>query len=236
MKQLSKLGLRCDTAENGEEALDLATGADYSAILVDILMPQMDGIEFTKQFRRWEKSQGLRIPVIAMTGRADPEDRDRYIAAGMDDVLGKPVSIERLQSVLGKWRALPTSTDANEATTVPDEDAQSDIPVDMQLLAEIIGDTDETILFGLLDLFASEFPALLAKLNAAIADQDARAVHDCAHAAKSAATSDAVQSLVSILQDIESNAQTEDWTGFAGQTEQLEAEYARFGEYFRKHR
>ena len=235
-KQLSKLGLRCDTAENGEEALDLATGADYSAILVDILMPQMDGIEFTKQFRRWEKSQRLRIPVIAMTGRADPEDRDRYIAAGMDDVLGKPVSIERLQSVLGKWRALPTSTDANEATTVPDEDAQSDIPVDMQLLAEIIGDTDETILFGLLDLFASEFPALLAKLNAAIADQDARAVHDCAHAAKSAATSDAVQSLVSILQDIESNAQTEDWTGFAGQTEQLEAEYARFGEYFRKHR
>jgi len=229
-KQLSKLGPQCDTAENGDQALALAKHGDYAAILIDILMPAMGGMEFAQELRRWEQSQDRRTPVIAMTGHADPEDRNRYIAAGMDDVLGKPVSIERLSTVLGKWRALPISTNHNPPPP-PDGEEQVNVPVDLQFLSEIIGDTDETVLFALLDLFTSEFPGLLEKLDGAIAANDAQTVHDCAHAAKSAAMNAAAKSLVVILENLESGARSEDWTGFAQQSERLKLEYARVHDF-----
>ena len=227
-KQLAKLGLSYETAADGLEALELAKNADYAAILVDILMPKMDGIEFVEKLRAWEKTHERRTPVVAMTGRADPEDREHYLSAGMDDVLGKPVAIERLSAVLAKWNALPDSGDETTANNpFKAGNGGTEDPVDLRELIEIIGNEDESVLFALLNVFVDEFPSLVEKLEDAIAAQNARAVHDAAHAAKSAAANAATPSLVRLLESLESNASTEDWIEFARITERLKSDYKR---------
>ena len=89
-KQLAKLGIPCQTSADAPGALKLAQRQRYAAILVDIVMPELNGIEFTEQLRQWEEGRGYRTPVIAVTGRTDPDDRARYLAAGIDDVLANP--------------------------------------------------------------------------------------------------------------------------------------------------
>lgn len=100
LKILSKLGLQAALAENGKLALDMAGATEYDLILMDVQMPEMDGLEATRMIR-----QGLKIQpiIIAMTANAMKEDRDDCLKAGMDDFLSKPVKLEELVNMLTKW-------------------------------------------------------------------------------------------------------------------------------------
>ena len=102
---LRKLGLACQCVVNGEEALAALTGgAQPSIVLMDCQMPVMDGFAATRAIRDWESASGRqRLPVIALTADAFPENQARCQAAGMDDFLPKPISLDQLQAVLGKW-------------------------------------------------------------------------------------------------------------------------------------
>ena len=104
-RMLTKLGLTHDLATNGVEALKKLQGAaSYDVALMDVQMPQMDGMEATRTLRAWEARElRQRLPVIAMTANALSEDRDACIASGMDDHLGKPVKLETLAAVLRRW-------------------------------------------------------------------------------------------------------------------------------------
>lgn len=103
-RQLKQLNLVCDLAENGQQALTMLTQQSYDLILCDCQMPVMDGYDFTRQVRIVE---GLaRLPIIAMTANVMPEQAQRCLAAGMNDVLGKPVLLDGLRQMLMKWRIL----------------------------------------------------------------------------------------------------------------------------------
>lgn len=103
-RQLEKLGLEADFAEDGLQGLEKATTTEYSLLLVDISMPVMDGLEFTRRFREWEQEKYRhRLPLIAMTGNAMESDRQKALEAGMDDFLTKPVKIEAMSVVLVTW-------------------------------------------------------------------------------------------------------------------------------------
>jgi len=103
--QLAKLGVRADVAANGLEALAAISQLPYDAVLMDCQMPEMDGYQATREVRRREQARGAssRLPVIAMTANAMGGDRERCLSAGMDDYISKPVRIEVLEEVMGRW-------------------------------------------------------------------------------------------------------------------------------------
>ena len=99
---LALLGYQADVASNGMEALRLAPGRPYRAILMDCQMPTMDGYEATRRLRAQEDDTH-HIPIIAMTAGALSEDRQRCLDAGMDDYLAKPINPAELRTVLDRW-------------------------------------------------------------------------------------------------------------------------------------
>jgi PAS domain S-box-containing protein len=102
---LAKLGLQTAIARNGREAIDMACVCSYDAILMDCMMPEIDGLEATRQIRAAEGTR--HVPIIAMTALAMPGDREHCLAAGMDDYLSKPVRLATLQAAL--TRAIPAA-------------------------------------------------------------------------------------------------------------------------------
>ncbi|WP_437280386.1 response regulator [Sorangium sp. So ce375] len=102
MEQVEQLGLRVETACNGQEALECVKRKQYVAVLMDCQMPVMDGYTATQEIRAWERSRNRHTVIIALTAHALVGERDRVLAAGMDDYLAKPVRPQSLQKTL--WR------------------------------------------------------------------------------------------------------------------------------------
>jgi two-component system, sensor histidine kinase and response regulator len=102
--QLERLGCQVRSATTGRQALEaLATGDVFRAVLMDCEMPEMDGFAATAAIRRAELATGRHVPIIAMTANALEGDRERCLAAGMDDYLSKPVTLDGLRNVLERW-------------------------------------------------------------------------------------------------------------------------------------
>lgn len=98
---LEAVGLHADIANDGVEAVDHASATDYALILMDMMMPRLDGLGATRAIR--EAEDGHRTPIIAMTANAFSEDQERCLAAGMDDFMSKPVAPDELYAKLLKW-------------------------------------------------------------------------------------------------------------------------------------
>ncbi len=99
---LKRLGCTFETAGNGREALEKLEQGRYDVVLMDCQMPDLDGFETTEEWRRRE-SAGARVPIVAMTANAMAGDRERCLAAGMDDYLTKPVQPAQLAGTLERW-------------------------------------------------------------------------------------------------------------------------------------
>ncbi len=102
-KMLERLGQTCDVAGNGVEALEMCMLIDYDLIFMDMEMPEMDGIQATQELIKREHKLNKLPKIIAMTANAMEEDRKRCLDAGMHDFLAKPVKMDSMQEILGKW-------------------------------------------------------------------------------------------------------------------------------------
>ncbi len=122
---VANLGYRCDIAANGIDALQALQRRHYDAVLMDCQMPEMDGFQATEEIRRLRDGTEA-VPVIAMTASALQEDRNRCLAAGMDDFLSKPVRRAELDQMLDKWLTArscdppPTDRTLGEASCTDD--------------------------------------------------------------------------------------------------------------------
>lgn len=136
---LGKLGLRVTLANDGRQAVDAITqGATPDIVLMDIHMPVMDGHQATRCIRQWEAENSRpRVPIIALTADAFEENRVLCLAAGMDDFLAKPVSVDGLQSVFGKWlRAAPETLASAPTPAVAGKPL--DLPRVLALIDELV--------------------------------------------------------------------------------------------------
>jgi len=174
---LEKLGCRADVASNGREAVDQAERFPYDVILMDCEMPEMDGFAATAEIRRRETGTGRRVPIVALTAYAMTGDRERCLAAGMDEYLSKPVRepelIAALKAHLSMVPAGPAPALAAEAT-----------PPTPVLLPEIADDPD--LMREIVDLYRSNAPGWMDQIRQALAARDGTGLARAAHTLRGA--------------------------------------------------
>ena len=106
VRMLERLGCRVDVAANGREAVEMWEQFPYAMIFMDCQMPELDGLSATEEIRRLEaRRQRAHTPIVAMTANAMQQDQEDCRAAGMDDYASKPVKLDLLQELVGKWSA-----------------------------------------------------------------------------------------------------------------------------------
>src|SRR5205823_8957524 len=98
-------GYPADTADNGQQAIEALGRSTYAAVLMDCQMPEMDGFAATREIRRREGER--HTPIIGLTANAMEGDRERCLAAGMDDYLSKPFGTDALAAILERWAGAP---------------------------------------------------------------------------------------------------------------------------------
>ncbi len=175
VRQLQKLGYRADAVANGREALEALGRIPYDLVLMDCQMPEMDGYEATAEIRRREGAS-KHTPVVAMTANALEGDRERCIAAGMDDYVSKPVKQEELAAVLERLLS-DASRPASDAACVLKDTRP---PVDLERLHAVMGDDPEEVC-AIIGVYLEQMTHSLERLDAAIASGDAPEVNSITH-------------------------------------------------------
>ncbi|HEV3407848.1 MAG TPA: PAS domain S-box protein [Gaiellaceae bacterium] len=216
---LTKLGYGADIAANGVEALAALEKAAYDVVLMDVEMPEMDGLEATKQIRaRWPGASGPRI--VAMTAKAMAGDREACLAAGMDDYLSKPIRVDELAEALGR-------VDANAGAGASSADGDGEV-LEASALAELRAAVDDpAFVADLIGTFLGEAPALVATLQRAHAAGDAEELRRAAHTLKSNARTFGATRLGDACQELEEKSRADELDGAAALVDEIEAEYGR---------
>ena len=177
---LERQGHSVVVANNGREALDKLRERDFDLVLMDVQMPEMDGIEASKRIRQLEQKSGGHVPIVAMTAHAMRQDRQRCLAAGMDDYVAKPVRSRELFATLDRLfagappvAASEPESEINPATGSVDwEQALRSVGGDKALLKEIIG------------AFLEETPRLLIQMREAVEAKNVAELQRAAHTLK----------------------------------------------------
>jgi len=248
LRLLARLGYRADVAANGIEALGALKRQPYDVVLMDVQMPEMDGLEATRTIRReWPDDQ--RPYIIAMTANTMAQDREMGMAAGMDDYLTKPIRVEELTTALGKSRSLapaprPEETAETEGArqegpgvTLASHPEQFDSQVQQQASASLDPDglaqlrrtvgEDPTVLAELIDTFLADAPRLLADLRESLERGDAAGVRLAAHSLKSNGAAFGAQAFADLCKEMEAVGKAGVLDGADHLLTQVEAEYER---------
>jgi PAS domain S-box-containing protein len=193
-------------ANNGREAIELLGRDHFDLVLMDIQMPEMDGLEATRVIRRSDSGVlNQKIPIIAMTANAMQKDREECIAAGMDDYVSKPLSVKEFIETIG--RCMEGKALAGEKPT--DIRATSDGIISRPRALELLGG-DEDLLIKVYGLFIDAAPQNLEKLRDALEKGDIEVMERQAHSLKSMAGSVGADSLQNAALQVETAAREKD--------------------------
>ncbi len=227
-RQMEELGYYAEIVSNGWQAVEALTQRAFDLVLMDCQMPEMDGYAATAEIRRREGSQ-RHTPVIALTAHAMIGDRDRCLAAGMDDYLAKPVRFHDLGKMLAHWYKMssdvPTVTPpapANLALTPLSK--MTDTPVDIELLLEVGGGNGPGV-EELVALYLQKATAMIGQLKQHIAARDFQSLERAAHSLKGSSATCGMQAIVPALRELEELSRS-------GQHQNLEVMMARIEHEF----
>jgi CheY-like chemotaxis protein/HPt (histidine-containing phosphotransfer) domain-containing protein len=225
IRLLEKRGHRVSVATNGREALDQLEGAEFDLVLMDVQMPEMDGLEATRRLREREDRSGhgtgQRQAVVAMTALVMKGDRERCIAAGMDGYLSKPIRPQELDEILDRYAGAESSA----SDTAKAEAAGTSCVRTEELLERIGG--DRGFLTELLELFRADYPGQLQRAREAAARNDAATVQRVAHSMKGALRNLAAPAASRLAEEIEAMGERGDVSGAGRRLDDLEREVVR---------
>jgi PAS domain S-box-containing protein len=193
---LRKRGHHVDVVGNGREAVDAVARERYDVVLMDIQMPELDGLEATRAIRA--PPSGTRLRIVAITAHASDADKERCLAAGMDGYLSKPFKTRDLFAAV-EAGAEPAAASAGTGTS-----ATHSHPVDLVAFRESLrqGGVEESI-GEILQTFLADAPSRLDALKQAFKANDPRAIERAAHALKAAAVTIGAHRLAVLLQAVE---------------------------------
>jgi CheY-like chemotaxis protein len=201
---LERLGHNVQVAKNGREAVDMSEKFSFDLVLMDVQMPEMGGVEATQIIRKREAERGGHIPIVAMTAHAMAGDKEKFLAAGMDEYISKPISQERLREVvrsLGR-PAQGGNADRAKGVAASNGDGARPLPFDRAaLMARVESDTE--LLSTLVGVFKADRPKLMSDIEEAVIASDAVALFDTAHTMKGALSVFGVEPARSIAEKLE---------------------------------
>ena len=260
--QLKRLGYGAAIAGNGKEALEMLAVVDYDIVFMDCQMPVLDGYSATRELRQQEKQAGQQehTTVIAMTAHAMKGDREKCLAAGMDDYLSKPIDIELLGSAIARWShqkdeepekdeallereesaignsATDNSTVDNSAVdSATDNGAKTAAPaaedlIDLKRLEEISGG-DREFQEELLTAFLEDVRENLTKMKTALELRDLHIIRDKAHAIKGASGNVGIPSMHATAAQLERLAREQHEEGIDELVAKLETALHAVGDW-----
>jgi two-component system sensor histidine kinase/response regulator len=220
VRMLEKLGYQVDVAINGLEAVAACRRIDYGIVLMDNQMPEMDGRTATREIRRFELAQGRPpVAIIAVTADAMQGERERSLAAGMNDYLSKPFKAAQLGEILERWAPVLAGV--------------WDLPTDRAIDSRMFDDFRGTgagandFVVDLIEAYLSDSTARMADLDEAAARHDAGALQVAAHALKGSSSAVGAAGMAAICDHVESQARTPGLVGLPASLLRLREEYAR---------
>ena len=237
---LGALGMSADIANNGIEAVALFGRNKYDLILMDCQMPEMDGFAATAEIRARESaSGGLRTPIVALTANAMQGDRERCLAAGMDDYLAKPFSKTQLAAIAVRWMAqagMQAAESGRQSVTARTAPSLPEIPE--------VAVLDQTALANIRALERPGMPSLLARvverylddagrfceqMRAALKGGDGEAIARAAHTLKSASANVGARRPTELCKVIEMDAREGDAAALEGLLDELDIALRQVG-------
>ncbi len=256
---LQKAGLSVDAVENGVQAFQKAQFDHYDAILMDVQMPEMDGLKATQRIRQWEGAE-QHTPIIAMTAHALQEDRERCLKAGMDDYISKPLEPQALLNVLDRWVGKhpgeivelvprPALVLADEKVVEETEPAPgkrkskrtgrtsplsvTPLPLDMKAALPRFNN-DRQFFAEMCQEFMQHLPERLKEMKSAQQNGDLDALTRIAHNLKGVSASFSAGPIFSLAEELEMKTKMEDLVQAGPLIENLQVEIDRLKEYILK--
>jgi PAS domain S-box-containing protein len=217
LRLLDQLGYRADVASNGFEALQALERQPYDVVLMDVQMPELDGLDASRRIsERWPREDRPRI--IAMTANAMPEDREACLAAGMDDYVAKPIRPNELAEALSRAKPLGEKDEVrSDGASVCFDTAA------LESLRELGGDD---FLAEVIETFLADAPTLLGTLRRSLHEEDADELRRAAHTLKSNGFTLGVERFADLCQELERRARSGALDGAAEIIDRIDREYA----------
>jgi CheY-like chemotaxis protein len=195
---LTKWGHLVDVVVNGQEAVAAVQSSAYDLVLMDVQMPEMDGLEATRKLRESELQTGDHIPIIAMTAHALKGDREKCLEAGMDEYVSKPIRATLLRETIDSFvsQISVTSTPTSDAQTAPAQE------LDWSTAMDVVGG-DTHLLRDVAEAFMEECPLLMKELHSAVAQADVDLMGRAAHTLKGGLRTFGAANVVRVVEALE---------------------------------
>jgi CheY-like chemotaxis protein len=219
---LEKLGHTVTVVGDGRAAVSAFESGDFDLLVLDVQMPETDGLRAASLIRAREHTRGSRIPILALTAHAAAEDRDRCLAAGMDSYLSKPIRLADLERAISEL--VPGGSRRTRARRSPaSRSAASTQPIDEgELLAGLGGDRE--LLADMLRFFVDDSPRLLRELALAVHQSKAAETARTAHALKGSIANVSRGAAYRTCAELEQMAKTENLASTSRALQNLESE------------
>jgi CheY-like chemotaxis protein len=224
LKLLEKMGYRVDAVDNGKEALTALETLPYTLVLMDVQMPEMDGIEATRQIRIAGRAvRNPKIPIVALTAHAPKEHRRQCLDAGMNDYLAKPVQPDELAKVISRW-ALNLSEVPEQPTS--GKTVKQGTVFDPNALLERLGG-DERVYDEVVALFLQDAPRQLRSLQETVSRGDVATARRQVHTLKGASGNVGATDLEKVLLKTERACEQGDVKEAARMLDRVNAEFEK---------